>query len=177
VFSLGNWRAGRWYTVVTSTFMHHGVIHLVDDLWDLWFYGIPIIILFGLSHFAGIYILGGISGGLLRLHFDWLVESEFERLIGGKEWWVQRTAVGAADPVRALMMVLALTVPMYKVPFITFPLAHFISGGTVAWCFLYTLGGLLSFWAVDVPHHGHFGGYVFGACVLGVFLKLALPLL
>jgi membrane associated rhomboid family serine protease len=142
--------------------MHYSIWPLLYDLWDVFFWGIPLITVFGIGHFSSIYVLGGIIGGLCRLYFDLLIEE-----MGG---YSSRSSVGASDSISALMAVLALTVPLYPIPFFYVPFLGSVCALITGWSFLYSLGAFFGFWGVGVSH-GHLAGYLVGLLYWVIVLK------
>ena len=54
---------GEWWRLVTSTFVHFGVVHLAINMWALWDAGRLTERLFGNVGFAALYLFAGIAGG------------------------------------------------------------------------------------------------------------------
>src|SRR5687767_13289815 len=48
--------AGEWYRIVTSGFMHDGMIHLLFNMYVLWFMGQMLEPLFGRAKFLAVYL-------------------------------------------------------------------------------------------------------------------------
>lgn len=66
--SFGPYELGDdWWRSVTSMFVHIGIIHLALNMWCLWTLGELAEPLWGRVHFAGIYLLCGLSGNLLSI--------------------------------------------------------------------------------------------------------------
>ncbi len=61
---------GEYWRVVTSIFLHSGILHLVLNMIPLWVLARPIERLIGRTMTLAIYLLSGIGGSLLYLHFD-----------------------------------------------------------------------------------------------------------
>ena len=58
---------GQWWRLITSTFVHIGIIHLATNMWCLWNLGLlgePLLGAFGM---AAVYLLTGTAGNLLSL--------------------------------------------------------------------------------------------------------------
>ncbi|MFN3822035.1 MAG: rhomboid family intramembrane serine protease [bacterium] len=54
------------YTLVTSTFLHAGVIHLLSNMWFLWLFGDNIEESLGRLYFLLLYLTAGIGGNILH---------------------------------------------------------------------------------------------------------------
>jgi len=57
-------------TLLTSTFMHGGLLHLGGNIWFLWIFGDNIEEKFGKIKFLGIYLMWGIAAGLIHILGD-----------------------------------------------------------------------------------------------------------
>ena len=58
---------GQWWRILTSTFVHIGIIHVAMNMFVLWTAGRIIERLFGSTAFAVLYVLAGIGGSLASL--------------------------------------------------------------------------------------------------------------
>ena len=57
-------------TLLTSTFMHGGLLHLGGNLLFLWIFGDNIELKFGKIKFLGIYLMWGVVAGLVHIFGD-----------------------------------------------------------------------------------------------------------
>jgi Uncharacterized membrane protein (homolog of Drosophila rhomboid) len=57
-------------TLLTSTFMHGGLLHLGGNIWFLWIFGDNIEEKFGKIKYLGIYLMWGIAAGLIHILGD-----------------------------------------------------------------------------------------------------------
>jgi len=57
-------------TLLTSTFMHGGLLHLGGNIWFLWIFGDNIEQKFGKIKYLGIYLMWGITAGLIHILGD-----------------------------------------------------------------------------------------------------------
>ena len=64
--------AGRWWTLVTSMFMHGSAIHLLCNMVSLYYLGSLIERLYGSPKFCALYFASGIVGGLVYLLVNYL---------------------------------------------------------------------------------------------------------
>ncbi len=53
-----------WWTFITSMFMHGGVVHILCNMFTLYYMGLVIERLYGSARFLAIYFVSGIAGGL-----------------------------------------------------------------------------------------------------------------
>lgn len=58
---------GRWYTLLTSMFMHGGILHLLCNMFTLYFVGTIIEGVFGPVRYLVVYFVSGLCGGLLSM--------------------------------------------------------------------------------------------------------------
>jgi rhomboid protease GluP len=58
---------GEWWRLVTSTFMHFGVLHLALNMWALWSTGPLVERLYGSWYFAVLYLLAGVVGSVASI--------------------------------------------------------------------------------------------------------------
>ena len=59
--------SGEWWRLITSTFVHIGIIHLATNMWCLWNLGLlgePLLGAFGMT---AVYLLTGTAGNLLSI--------------------------------------------------------------------------------------------------------------
>jgi membrane associated rhomboid family serine protease len=53
---------GEWYRLITSTFLHAGLIHLGFNMFVLWYVGSPVEQAIGRGRFLALYIVSGLAG-------------------------------------------------------------------------------------------------------------------
>ena len=56
--------SGEWWRLLTSTFLHFGVVHLAFNMWALWAFGVLAERLFGSARYLLIYLTAGVTGSL-----------------------------------------------------------------------------------------------------------------
>jgi len=70
--SIQNFRAGRWWTLITHIFAHTSVDHFVNNAIGTFFSGLSIINEYSIKAFYGSYIIGAVFGGLATfLEYHW----------------------------------------------------------------------------------------------------------
>ena len=62
---------GEAWRLLTSTFLHSGLTHLLLNMVSLYFLGSLVEASFGRGRFFALYILSGIAGGIAYLYFGW----------------------------------------------------------------------------------------------------------
>ncbi|MBU3664438.1 MAG: rhomboid family intramembrane serine protease [Chthoniobacterales bacterium] len=60
---------GDWWTLVTHMFIHGSLLHLIVNVLGLWFVGPEVEFLLGRAKYLVLYLVSGISGGLLQTAF------------------------------------------------------------------------------------------------------------
>jgi len=61
--------AGDWWRLVTSMFLHIGIIHIALNMWCLWSLGALCESLYGPWTLAAVYLISGVSGSLASIAF------------------------------------------------------------------------------------------------------------
>ena len=56
--------AGEWWRLLTSTFLHFGLLHLAFNMWALWVNGIVAERLYGSSRYLLLYLVAGVAGSV-----------------------------------------------------------------------------------------------------------------
>lgn len=61
---------GEWWRLLTSMFLHFGVIHLAMNMWILWDFGKLVERLVGNTGFVVLYVISGLAGSLASLAWN-----------------------------------------------------------------------------------------------------------
>lgn len=67
----GTFTPGEIFTLVTSQFLHAGIMHIAFNMWYLWIFGDNVEARFGHVRFLLFYIASGIVAALAQLWFLW----------------------------------------------------------------------------------------------------------
>ncbi len=151
-FGVGGLAAGpeEWYRLVTSMFVHIGLMHLAMNMVSLWVLGPQLEHVLGRLRFLGLYFASGLLGGA------------FSYLLGG-------TSVNSAGASGAIFGLLGATVVLFKVT--RTPLgpvvALLVFNLVVTFAFAESRAGLPA-----IDWKAHLGGLLAGA-VTGVGLMYA----
>lgn len=98
------------WSLLTYMFMHAGVLHLLFNMLWLYWFGQMFLSLFSAKHFRGLYLLGGICGGLLYMLaynvFPYFSDSMYYSYL-----------LGASASVLAIVVATAVRAPEYQVNF------------------------------------------------------------
>ena len=101
VLSSKNVREGRYWTLLSHTFMHANPGHLVFNMLGVWSFGQPMAMLWGVPAFITLWIGAGFTGGLTSLALQ-------------KEENVRRRYIGASGSVLGLSVAMACQFPRSK---------------------------------------------------------------
>ena len=61
---------GEWWRLLTSMFLHFGVVHLAMNMWILWDFGRLVERMVGNSGFAALYLISGLAGSVASLAWN-----------------------------------------------------------------------------------------------------------
>lgn len=159
-FDLDNFTNGKFYTLLTSLFVHAGLLHLAFNMIMLFFAGRLVLAQVGTRHFLLIYLLGGIAGTLLETGV---------RYFQG----IQVHQIGASGAVMAIVCTLGVLIPWQRISLMLFfviPVNMTIRTMVLVLIGLDLTLGLLgmvnpsvdSFLGSKVAHFAHLGGAFFG---------------
>ncbi len=98
----------RPWTPITYMFMHAGVWHLLGNMLWLYWFGKMFLYFFSAKHLRGLYVVGGLSGGLLYI----IAYNVFPML---SSQLYNATLVGASASVLAIAIATAVREPEYRI--------------------------------------------------------------
>lgn len=147
---------GRFFTILTSMFLHGNVWHLILNMWFLWVFGDNLESRLGRLKFLGFYLLCGVGGGIL---YALAMSDPAQAVIG---------ASGAISGVLGGYLVLF---PKNKIR--TFLFFCVASIPAVIYIFIWFLLQLFSTTALDtsVSYFSHIGGFITGILFVKMFKK------
>ena len=134
---------GEWYRLVTSMFLHFGILHIAFNMWALFVIGSPLEQMLGRLRFVVLYLLAGLGGSLLSMAFG----------------PVDETAAGASGAIFGLFG--AYYVITRRRGLDTGPIMGLIAINLV---FSFTFSG--------IDWRGHVGGLIVGSLVAFVFAAI-----
>ena len=156
--------AGRdWITILTSMFMHAGVIHIAGNMLFLWVFGPEIEDVMGAGRYLMFYLLGGLAATCAQVVVD--PTSSVPNL-------------GASGAIAAVMGVFLVTYPRDQIRTVLllgwFTRVAFVPAALlVGLWFLVQLfsavGSLAQVQTDGVAYVAHIGGFIFGAVAGRVF--------
>lgn len=142
---------GQWWRLLTNTFLHIGIIHIVLNMWCLWSLGALAESLYGPWTFAAVYLISGVSGSLASV-----------------AWHPYGISAGASGAIFGLAGAL---IASYKLGEFSLP-ASVVAGTlrcTVAFVGYNIVIGLMSGRTDNSAHLGGLaGGAILGALIAGV---------
>ena len=107
--SLSQFLVQPW-SLLTYMFLHAGALHLLFNMLWLYWFGQLFLAFFSARHFRGLYLLGGLCGGLLYM-LAYNVFPYFSPYIHGSY------LLGASASVLAIVVATAVREPEYRVNF------------------------------------------------------------
>jgi len=157
----GKGQAATWLTVLTSMFMHGGLLHIAGNMLFLWIFGNNVEDSMGRAKFVAFYLLGGLAATAAQT----LAEPSA----------VQPT-LGASGAVAAVLGAYALLYPRARVVTLVFIIIFITVIELPAWLVLFG-------WAIlqvlsagsqvagegGVAYWAHIGGFVFGLALIKLF--------
>ena len=143
---------GQWWRLITYNFLHIGILHIALNMWCLWSLGELAESLYGSWMFAAVYMVCGISGGMLS-----------------KVWHFGGVSAGASG---AIFGIAGALIASYKLGEFALPQAHIKA----------TLSSIVSFAGYNLvlgaisgftDNAAHIGGLVAGLIMGGLIAKAA----
>lgn len=110
--SFTNFVSEPW-TIITYMFMHAGIWHILFNMLCLYWFGEIFLLFFSSKHLRGLYVLGGIFGGLLFM-ISYNVFPYFIPVVD------HAVIVGASASVLAIIFAAAFREPNYKINLLFF---------------------------------------------------------
>jgi membrane associated rhomboid family serine protease len=153
------------FTILTSMFLHGGLLHLGGNLLFLWVFGPNVEDVLGRLRFLGFYLASGVAAAIAQMLLSVAAGDPLIPMVG---------ASGAIAGVMGAYIVLfprarVLTaVPIFVfIRFMHLPAAFFIG----LWFFLQMLYAFLGGSGSGVAFFAHIGGFVFGWLVTKVLVR------
>ncbi|KAL8853047.1 MAG: hypothetical protein Q9221_002077 [Calogaya cf. arnoldii] len=184
IFTRDNYNAGRWWTMVTYSFMHTSALHLAVNMLAFSSFSPICISTMGLRSFAALWLGGSVSAMYLTMLGDDYkkkqASSGSSRLItsiGGRPL-PQRAQgnpentrhIGASASLLSLVTAVACRTPWHGVYVIPIPVSipmYGAVGGFAVFSIIAFAQDLVPF----IGHAGHLGGMAFGAAYYALALR------
>jgi membrane associated rhomboid family serine protease len=151
-----------WLTVVTSTFLHGGWLHIVGNLWSLWIFGDNVEDRMGHGRFLSFYLLAGVLGNLAQVM---AMPDSPVPLIGASG--AIAGVMGAYLVLFPHSRILVLIFLLFFVDIVEIPAVYFL----VFWFLMQLVSGvgqLANLSGASVGFWAHIGGFLTG--ILGVWV-------
>jgi rhomboid protease GluP len=147
---------GEWYRLLTATFVHVGLIHLLTNMWCLWNLGLlgePLLGPFGM---VAVYILTGVAGNLLSLGLNLVTHD------------LVSVGAGASGAVFGIAGILIVLLSNHKLPIPAFELKR-LRRSVIQFAMLNLIIGLGTIFLplIRIDNSAHVGGFLSGLA-LGV---------
>lgn len=161
VCNADNFEAGRWWTLITHSFMHFTPTHLFFNAVGLISFAPPIVMYFGTPAFVIGWLGSALSAGVGTLWWQKHISKSGKMRSG---------AVGASGPLFGLTTMLACLAPRLPVSLMFLPIS-FPIGGVLAATAGFSLASLHQGWLPWLGHAGHLGGMGFGVLYYALILR------
>jgi rhomboid family protein len=156
----------HWWTALTCTFLHGGILHLAGNMYFLWIYGRTCEKALGSCKFALLYIIGAFV-------------SVWAHVISVSWFYQDVPTIGASGAISAVLGAFLVLFPKTKVkllvttfgrPLPTFAPAAFVLGFWFLMQIVYSLQ--LVGEVAEVAFWAHIGGFAVGSLIGGIYLWL-----
>lgn len=145
--------ASQPWSIITYMFMHAGFLHILFNMLWLYWFGSLFLYFFSAKHLRGLYVLGGICGGLFYI-LSYNVFPYFAPSVGVS------TMVGASASVLAIVVATAYREPNYRIQLLLFGAIRLKYVALIV-----VLSDLLFITSENAGGHiAHLGGALAGLC-------------
>ncbi len=147
-------KAGMYWQIVSSMFMHGGFFHLLVNMWGLYLFGTLIAPHLKTARFLTMYFISGICGSLLWLAFNWTTPA---------------VVVGASGALFGVLIVTAMLEPNREFIMLFFPFPM----KTKTLVAVYAVVEIISAPSAvgNVAHLAHIGGLIGGYLYIELFCR------
>ncbi|MBS1800883.1 MAG: rhomboid family intramembrane serine protease [Acidobacteria bacterium] len=151
---------GQWYRLLTATFVHVGLIHLLTNMWCLWNLGLLGEPLLGRWGMIAVYMLTGVAGNLLSMGVNTFLWHD-----------IFSVGAGASGAVFGLAGILIVLLSNHKLPIPAFELKR-LRKSVIQFAGLNLIIGLATIAVplIRIDNSAHVGGFLSG-------LALGVPLI
>ncbi|KAK0099899.1 hypothetical protein ONS96_007849 [Cadophora gregata f. sp. sojae] len=163
VMSARSLEPGRYYTLITSAFMHRDVMHLALCMLGLYSFGRTTIMMTGIPSFMVLYFGAAIAGGVAQVKFWERTRPPYETNYG----------MGSSGAISGLFTAMACASPMSTMLLFFVPMPMVV--GAVAGVVI-SIGGMQGRWLQGWGHADHLGGMAFGAVWWLLAMRRGAPL-
>ncbi|KAL8785729.1 MAG: hypothetical protein Q9213_003196 [Squamulea squamosa] len=184
IFTRDNWNAGRWWTIVTYSFMHTIGLHLAINMFAFSSFGPLSVRLFGLPSTAALWLGGSASAMYLSMFGDEYRKKQTRSAANSNTMttagWDSPQAIpvnqdnkrhiGSSGSLLSILTSVACRLPQHGVYFMPIPIplpVYAVMGGFAVLSAVAYVQDLVPF----LGHAGHLGGMAFGAAYYVLALR------
>jgi len=110
MISLNNLKSGRIWTILTATFSHYELLHLLFNMFTLYFIGRQILQVIGPARFLNLYVVGGLCSTVASECID-LIKMKYAHSFQEKTVAVYNSSLGASGSVMSVLVLFGLLFP------------------------------------------------------------------
>jgi membrane associated rhomboid family serine protease len=147
-------KAGMYWQIVTSMFMHGGFFHILFNMWGLYLFGTLITPHLKTARFLTMYFISGICGSLLWLLFNWNTPA---------------VVVGASGALFGVLIVTAMLEPNREFIMLFFPFPMKTKTLVAVYAVVEIISAPNSIG--NVAHLAHIGGLIGGYLYIELFCR------
>lgn len=155
----------RWWQWFTHIFLHENILHLLLNMYAIYFFGAPVLSTMKTSKFALLYLLGGLMGGALY---------NLVLAIQTNMGYVPHSHIlGASGAAFAILGAFAMRFPNAPLGIMFLPFefkAKYFMMAIVAYEIFATISGV-SLFGSNIAHMAHVGGAAMGAFLAWLWRK------
>ena len=147
-------KAGMYWQIITSMFMHGSFMHILVNMWGLYLFGSLITPHLKTARFLTMYFISGICGSVLWLIFNWNTPS---------------LVVGASGALFGVLIATAMLEPNKEFIMLLFPVPMKAKTLVAVYAVVEILSAPSS--AGNVAHLAHIGGLIGGYIYISIFCR------
>ncbi|KAH7321733.1 hypothetical protein BKA65DRAFT_87767 [Rhexocercosporidium sp. MPI-PUGE-AT-0058] len=163
VMTVRSLEPGRYYTLISSAFMHRDVMHLGLCMLGLFTIGRTVVAGSGVPSFLVLYFGSAVAGGVAQVKF-WEASSSPYTVNYG---------MGSSGAISGLFAALACSMPTSRILLLFIPMPMFVAAALNVGI---SVGGMQGRWLQNWGHADHLGGMAFGALWWALAMRRRAPL-
>lgn len=147
-------RAGMYWQIISSMFLHGNFMHLLVNMWGLYLFGTLVAPHLKTARFLTMYFIGGICGSLLWLSFN---------------WYIPAFVVGASGALFGVLIATAMLEPNREFILLLFPFPMKAKTLVAVYAVVEIISTQSS--VGNTAHLAHIGGLIGGYVYLHIFSR------
>ncbi|KAL8766744.1 MAG: hypothetical protein Q9209_006566 [Squamulea sp. 1 TL-2023] len=184
IFTRDNWNAGRWWTIITYSFMHTKALHLAINMVTFSSFAPLSVTLLGLPSTAALWLGGSASAMYLSMAGDDYKKKQARSAVNSNTmasagWNLPQGVpvnqdntkhIGSSGSLLSILTAVACRIPQHSIYFMPIPLPlpmYGVMGGFAIMSAIAYMQDLVPF----LGHAGHLGGMAFGAAYYVLALR------